>query len=152
MELTRYEELLDEVFSYGLEIVEIDLGGDCGYCYDETIYINKYSTETTKFCILSEELGHYFTTTGDITYLNSSGNVHQEHRARDWSYSKIISPESIVTCILNGAISIQDLTYELSVSEEFLLEAIDFYKRKYGVYYVGKTHLLTFNPLNIIPY
>ncbi|MBY0756948.1 ImmA/IrrE family metallo-endopeptidase [Clostridium sardiniense] len=151
MELTRYEELLDETYSYGIKVIETNLGGDCGYCYDETIYINEYSTETTKFCILSEELGHYFTTTGDITYLNSS-NIYQENRARYWSYSKIISPESIITCILNGAISIQDLTSELSVSEDFLLEAIDFYKRKYGVYYVGKTHLLTFSPLNIIPY
>lgn len=152
MELTNYEILLDEIYSYGLEVVELDLCGDYGYCYDETIYININSSETTKYCILSEELGHYFTTTGDITYLNSSSNIHQEHRARTWSYNRIISPENIIDSILKGSNSLQDLAENLSVNEEFLLEAIEFYKRKYGLYYVGKKYLLTFSPLNVIPY
>ncbi|WP_338631496.1 ImmA/IrrE family metallo-endopeptidase [Clostridium baratii] len=152
MELTNYEKLLDEAYSYGLEVVEADLGGDCGYCYDETIYINRNSTETYKYCVLSEEIGHYFTTTGDITYLNSSSNIHQEYRARTWSYNKIISPDNIINSILKGSNSLQDLVEDLSVNEEFLLEAIEFYQRKYGLYYVGEKYLLTFSPLNVIPY
>lgn len=150
--LTKYEKLLDEAYSYGIEVIELNLGGDCGYCYDETIYININSTETIKYCILSEELGHYFTTVGDITCLNIDANVHQEYQARTWSYDKIISPDNIINSILNGATSFQDLAEDLDVNEKFLLEAIEFYERKYGVYYVSEKYLLTFSPLNIIPY
>lgn len=152
MYLTNYEKLLDEAYSYGLEVIEVDLGGDCGYCYDETIYINSNSTEINKYCILSEELGHYFTTTGDISYLNNSSDMHQERKARIWSYDKILSPDNIIDSILKGSNSLQNLAEDLSVNEDFLLEAIEFYKRKYGLYYVGKKYLLTFSPLNIIPY
>lgn len=152
MELTKYEQLLDEASSYGLEVIELDLGGDCGYCYDNTIYINIGSTETTKYCILSEELGHYFTTAGDITSLNSNNDIRQEYRARNWSYSKIITPDAIIMSILNGANSLYDLANDLNINQKFLLEAIEFYQKKYGLYYVGEKYLLTFSPLNIISY
>lgn len=46
--------------------------------------------ETEKYEILSEELGHFFTSYGDITNLSDIGNIKQENRARRWSYETTV--------------------------------------------------------------
>lgn len=99
-----------------------------------------------------EELGHFNLTVGDITDQNDLNNRKQESIARRWSYEKLISPEDIINAIISGIDNIYDLAEILNVTEDFLIKSIEHYKKKYGVYYVGETHLLTFEPLNIISF
>ena len=108
--------------------------------------------ECEKLCVLYEELGHFNLTVGDITDQSDLNNRKQESIARRWSYEKLISPEDIINAIISGIDNIYDLAEILNVTEDFLIQSIEHYKKKYGIYYVGKTHLLTFEPLNIINY
>ena len=72
--------------------------------------------------------------------------------ARKDCYEKLITPECIIKAILSGTDNIYELSEILSVPESFLLDTIKHYRKKYGIYYVGKTHLLTFEPLNVIDF
>lgn len=150
MMLSKYEILLDKVYNYGIDVFELDLVGDCGYCYNDVIFINKNSSEVTKYCILSEELGHYLKTVGDITNLEQTSNMKQEIVARRWSIDNLLTPDKIISVLLSGVSNKYELLDELYITDSFLDEAIQYYKNKFGIYYVGETHLLVFEPLHIV--
>ena len=54
--------------------------------------------ETEKACVLAEELGHHYTTVGDIIDQKESENRKQERRARIWAYHEMISLSDLVDC------------------------------------------------------
>lgn len=150
--MTEYEKLLDEVHQLGITVLEVDVctKKDFGLYLDNIIIINSNMTDTQKYCILAEELGHHFTIASDISDLTKTENIQKELKGRKIACEKLISPDTIINSILSGANNLYELSEDLGVTENFLLEAINHYKQKYGIYYVGKTHLLTFEPLNII--
>lgn len=150
--MSNYENLISLAYSYGIKVIESDLGIDkpFGKCIGDLIIINNRVNECERLCVLYEELGHFNLTVGDITDQNNFNNKKQESIARRWSYEKLISPEDIINSILSGVDNIYDLSETLNVTEDFLIQSINYYKNKYGLYYVGKTHLLTFEPLNVI--
>ena len=152
--MSNYENLISLAHSKGINIIESDLGIDkpFGKCIGNLIIINNRVNECEKLCVLYEELGHFNLTVGDITDQNDLNNRKQESIARRWSYEKLISPEDIFNAIISGIDNIYDLAEILNVTEDFLIKSIEHYKKKYGVYYVGETHLLTFEPLNIISF
>lgn len=150
--MTKYENLLNELHLLGIKVLEVDVctKKEFGLYLDNIIIINSNMNETQKYCVLAEELGHHFTISSDISDLTKTENIKKELKGRKVACEKLISPESIINSILSGANNIYELSEDLGVTENFLLEAINHYKQKYGIYYVGKTHLLTFEPLNII--
>lgn len=152
--MSNYENLISLAHSKGINVIESDLGIDkpFGKCIGNLIIINNRVNECEKLCVLYEELGHFNLTVGDITDQSDLNNRKQEYIARRWSYEKLISPEDIINAIISGIDNIYDLAEILNVTEDFLIQSIEHYKKKYGIYYVGKTHLLTFEPLNIINY
>ena len=152
--MSNYENLISLAHSKGINIIESDLGIDkpFGKCIGNLIIINNRVNECEKLCVLYEELGHFYLTVGDITDQNDLNNRKQESIARRWSYEKLISPEDIINAIISGIDNIYDLAEILNVTEDFLIKSIEHYKKKYGIYYVGETHLLTFEPLNIISF
>lgn len=150
MKLSKYEELLEKASSYGIEVFELDLIGDCGYCYNDVIFINKNSSETAKYCILSEEISHYLKTLGDITNLKEISNTKQEIIARRWSIENLLTPDKIINLLLSGVSNTYELSEELHITESLLKEALQYYKNKFGIYYVGENNLLVFEPLHLV--
>lgn len=55
---------------------------DCGYYGDNIAFINKTSTNACKYYIVAEELGHHFTSTGNILDQHNHNNIRQEMKAR----------------------------------------------------------------------
>lgn len=148
----NYENLLIEADKLGVIVKEFKLRTVDGKCYGNRIAINSSLTQEEKACVLAEELSHYLFTVGDITDQTNPSNRKHELIARRKSYEKLVTPEDLINSILSGVDAIYDLAEKLDVTEEVLIECIKHYKRKYGVYYVGKTHLLTFEPLNVIDF
>ncbi|BDR86085.1 ImmA/IrrE family metallo-endopeptidase [Clostridium tetani] len=142
-----YDTLLDEAFNNDIMVKEIDLKTKDGLCYGNRIAINKnLTTNKEKRCILAEELGHFYTTVGDITDQSNIVNLKQEVRARRWSYEKLIGIIDLVNAYNNGARDKYTLADYLNVTEEFLEEAINYYKTKYGLYYEIDNYLIYFEP------
>lgn len=92
-----------------------------------TIGIHKNIVSDTKkyISILAEELGHHFTSIGDlsaecITYTQKLNRSRQERRARMWAANYLISDEEINVAILQNICSIYALSIHFNVTAEII--------------------------------
>lgn len=79
----NYEDLLNEYADEDLIIKEKPLQSSHGRIYNNRIAIRHDMSSVDKTCTLAEELGHYYTTTGDIIDQEDTSNRKQEYRARN---------------------------------------------------------------------
>lgn len=103
-----------------------------GLYYDSCIAIEKSLSSVEKACVLAEEIGHHYTTEGNILDLSKSENRKQERKARAWAYNEQIGLMGIINAYKERCNSIFDIADFLGVSEGFLREAICYYTEKYG--------------------
>lgn len=146
-----YEQLLDVADLDGLAVKEHPLINHNGLIKGKRIAIRKnIPTQAEKSCVLAEELGHHYTTTGDIIDQSKTENRKQERKARLWAYNKMITLEKLVAAKVAGCRNRYEIAEYLEVSEEFLQEAVNTYKEIYsaGCHQYGD-YLICFNPLNI---
>ena len=142
-----YEELRGKYPS--INIIEMDLSeikNLKGLCIDDNIAIEKSMLPSEKSCILAEELGHYYTTYGNILDQTDIGNRKQELRARMWAYDRQIGLLGIIRCFEAGCQSQSEMAEFLDVTEEFLKEALERYRQKYGVYTSIDQYIIYFEP------
>lgn len=146
--MITYEKLLQEADGGGIEVKEIAFISDIKglYCDNHIRINNKIETDIEKSCILAEELGHYYTSTGDILKQNDVRNRKQELRARAWGYDKKIGLIGIVQAFENHCQNRFEMAEFLGVTEEFLQEAIDYYKCKHGKYANIDNYIIFFIP------
>ena len=147
-----YERLLSEAFDNGLTVKEKVFKSKAkGLCRGNVIGINKnITTSVSKRCVLSEELGHYFTTVGDITDQTKIENRKQELKARRWGYEKLVPIQLLAEAINYKVQSQHELAEYLDVTEGFLLEAIKYYKEKYGLYCHFNEYTICFELLRLM--
>lgn len=101
--------------------------------------------------VLAEELGHYFTSTGnniDVTNYFEKIKVDKcEKKAIQWAYTHLVTFEDLIDAFSAGARTVYELSEFIGVSEKFLLDAINFYKDKYGTEYITlDNYAITFVP------
>lgn len=143
----NYTELLIEADNLSLITKEKPLRAHDGRIKGKRIAIRKdIRTTTEKACVLAEELGHYHTTVGDILNQNDTGNRKQELRARLWGYNKLIGLSGIISCYRAGCRNLYEMAEHLEVTEEFLKEALNCYKSKYGVFTRIDNYVIYFEP------
>lgn len=142
----NYEELLLESDSEDLIIKEKSLPGYKGRIYKNRIAIHKSLSTTEKACILAEELGHHYTTVGDILDQSDIGNRKQEQRARLWAYNKMTGLMGIVDAYNHHCQDLSESAEYLGVTEEFLKEALTYYKSKYGTSVNVDNYTIFFEP------
>ena len=116
--LAEYDELLD--------ITERKMLHE-GLYADGCIWVNKNLPTARKTCILAEEIGHYFTSSGDILDTKKPDNLKQELRARKWAYNKVVPVERIVEAAGKGNVTLWDMAEYLDVDEEFLRDCLMHY-------------------------
>ncbi len=142
-----YEELLMEADSSGITVKELPLQSGDGRCMGCRIAIREdISTFTKKAGVLAEELGHCYTTVGNILDQNCVNNYKQELRARLWAYNKQIGLSGLIKGYQNHCQNLHELAECLDVTEEFLVDALDCYKEKYGTSVKYKGHTIIFEP------
>jgi len=146
----EYERLLKEAEELDVVIKEAHLITNKGLCKGNRIAISKtIKTNIEKYCVLAEELGHYKLTVGDITDQTKIENRRQEKRARNWGYEKLIDIISLVNAFNAGTRNRYEVAEYLNVTEEFLQEALEHYKEKYGLWYEVDGYLVCFEPLQV---
>ena len=130
----NYETLLDEAVNNGLIVKEKPLKSSDGRIKGNKIAIRQdIKTTVEKTCVLAEELGHHYTSVGKIIDMSDFQNRKQERQARVWGYNKLIGLTGIVNAYKRGCQDIHEMAEFLDVTEEYLKEAIDCYRDKYGV-------------------
>lgn len=129
-----YEEM--QILHDDLNIVEMDLSevsGLKGLYVNGHIAINAKMSDIEKACVLAEELGHHYTSVGNILDMTSAANRKQEHQARLWAYNKQIGLFGLVRAFEHGCQNRFEIAEYLEVTEEFLEECIECYRNKYGI-------------------
>jgi len=142
-----YDDLLIEADRLNITVKEIDMIGYGGFCYGDLIAINKaLDTDNKKMCVLAEELGHYIMTAGDITDQCRVENRKQELLARKWGYEHIVSLVGLIEAFEYGARDPFETSEFLGVTEEYLQDCIESYKRKYGFMHQIEPYIIYFEP------
>lgn len=130
--MLTYDDMLVEADSNNLITKEKPLKAHKGLIDGRNIAIKRDMTEKEKKCVMAEELGHYYTGTGDILDQSSVSNRKQEIRGRVYAYEKLIGLHGIIDAYKNNCRNVYESAKQLEVTEEFLEEVLLYYKSKYG--------------------
>lgn len=142
-----YEELLKEADSMGLIVKEKPLQSGDGRIFNNKIAIRKdIPTQTEKACVLAEELGHHCTSSGNIIDQNIVFNRQQELRARMYGYNLNVGLMGIAKAFETGCRNLYEMAEFLGVTEEYLKDAIECYRKKYGIFVAVDNYLIYFEP------
>ena len=151
--MNAYEYLEDSACKDGIDIVnrKFNSSNIKGLYCDGTVALNsQIETSNERACVLAEELGHHHTSVGVIVDLSSSQNRKQERQARIWAYNNRIGLYGLIRAYEQGCKSRYEVAEFLEVTEEFLEEAINTYREKYGVYTTIDNYIIYFIPQLII--
>lgn len=145
--MNRYEALLDEACEEGLTVKEKPLRASNGRIKGNRIAIRK-DIETTKekACVLAEELGHHYTSVGNILDMTDIQNRKQERQARLNGYNRMIGLMGIIRAYEYGCKNRHEIAEYLEVTEEYLEEALSCYRDKYGAYTTISEYYIIFIP------
>lgn len=142
-----YEQLLAHSDEAGLVVREKPLKYNDGRIKGNRIAIRQnIETQKEKACVLAEELGHHYTSAGNILDLEKPENIKQERRARMWAYNEQIGLIGIINAYKRGCRNIHEMAEYLDVTEEFLQDALEAYRSKYGHYVNVDNYTVYFEP------
>lgn len=142
-----YEELQIEYMDVPVAELDLsDISGLKGLYYNGYIAVDRNLSNISKACVLAEELGHHYTTVGNILDQSSVSNRKQELRARMWAYNKMIGLMGIIHCYEYGCQTLCEMAEYLEVTEEFLSEALERYRQKYGEFVSVDNYIIYFIP------
>ena len=143
--MCNYEKLLHDASMIGLEVKEIQFESDAkGLCKGQKIGIRKDLSDAKKACVLAEEIGHYYTTVGNILNQKNTENRKQEIKARKWAVDKMLTIEDVFEATEHPCSNLFEIAEYLEVTEEFLLEALEIFKKRYGHSYTYKGKTIIF--------
>lgn len=155
--INTYEKLITNAH---VEEIIIDenatlLEDEDGYYAETTlgnvILLNK-NLETTieRKCTLVEELGHHYTSYGNITDLSKVENRKQELKARRWGYERLVPLGKLIEAYKYGCRNRYEISNYIEVTEQFLEETILHYSHKYGICVEIDKYVIYFNPLGVM--
>ena len=147
----NYEQLLTAADQEGLLVKEQPLTEHDGLIRGSHIAIRKdIETQAEKSCVLAEEIGHYRTSSGNILDQNKEESRKQEYRARLYGYNLKIGLTGLISAYEAGCENLCEMAEYLDATEEYLKEAIDCYKSKYGLCTSIDNYIIYFEPLAVI--
>jgi len=142
-----YDKLIIDADAQGVIVKEKPLEAHDGRIKGNKIAIRtSISTRREKACVLAEELGHYFYTSGDIIDQSSTQNRKQELLARVKAYNHMVGLTGIVRSYEHGCRSLYEMAEYLEVTETFLADALGAYRLKYGEGAAIDNYYIAFEP------
>ena len=148
-----YEQLLTTADQDGLLVKEKKLAKHDGLLNGRRIAIRKnIATQAEKSCVLAEELGHHYTSSGDILDQTDVMNQKQEYRARLYGYNLKIGLTGLIRAYEAGCRNLYEMAEFLDATEEYLREAIRCYRSKYGVCAAVDNYVIYFEPFAVMKF
>lgn len=149
----NYEQLLTAADQEGLAVKEHPLTDHDGLLRGNRIAIRKdIEAQAEKSCVLAEELGHHYTTSGNILDQKDIMNRKQEYRARLYGYNLKVGLTGLIRGYEEGCQNLYEMAECLDVTEEYLQAAIDCYHAKYGQYTAVDNYMINFEPFAVMKF
>ena len=149
--MRRYEELLMQCEIEVTETQRVPRGFD-GWYQDNEIFIRPSLSETRKAEVLYEELAHHKLTYGNILDQSKWINRKFENYAKRHGYEAALPLRIIVEAHHYGVSNLYELAQYVQLSEEYVLEILEHYRNKHGIYIRYGTYLIQFEPLRVFKY
>ena len=146
--LTATELLEQEAYDQHIPVDYIKFNSNRinGLYIDGSIAIRAGMTTSKTADTLAEELEHHYTTVGNILDQHDTNARKQERIARLRAYDRRIGLTGIIKGYLQHCQNRYELAECLGVSEEFLKEALECYKEKYGYSIELNGYIIIFEP------
>ena len=146
-----YEQLLTVADQEGLLVKEHSLINHDGLISGRRIAIRRnIETQAGKSCVLAEEIGHHCTSSGDILDQTDIMHRKQEYRARFYGYNLKIGLSGLIRAYEAGCRNIFEMAEFLDATEEYLREAIQCYRSKYGICVAVDNYIIYFKPFVVM--
>lgn len=128
----RKEELMKRhpKFTFYLRTDMPDCEG--GLIYDNDVYINQHHSVEEQTGYVAEELGHAYTTIGDISELKNRADKRQERQARRWGMNQLVSPKDLVKFAEDSQTTVYEVAEDLEITPEYLLDGLQNIREQYG--------------------
>lgn len=150
--MSRYEQLLAENEHIKIKDTHSLPDGYSGFYKDGIILIDKDLSETRKAEVLYEELAHHKLTYGNILDQSKWINRKFENYAKRHGYEAALPLRIIVEAHHYGVSNLYELAQYVQLSEEYVLEILEHYRNKHGIYIRYGTYLIQFEPLRVFKY
>ncbi|CCO11332.2 conserved hypothetical protein [Carnobacterium maltaromaticum LMA28] len=108
------------------------------FIIDTDIYINKNNSYENIIGNIAEELGHYETSVGDLSILDTIEKQQQEKRARQYGYRYLVSLDELITCYKLGLTEYWEIAEFLEITPKYLWSSINYYKDAHGLIFDHK--------------
>ena len=146
-----YEQFMTVADQEGLLVKEHSLINHDGLISGRRIAIRRnIETQAGKSCVLAEEIGHHCTSSGDILDQTDIMHRKQEYRARFYGYNLKIGLSGLIRAYEAGCRNIFEMAEFLDATEEYLREAIQCYRSKYGICVAVDNYIIYFEPFAVM--
>ncbi|UAS05277.1 ImmA/IrrE family metallo-endopeptidase [Staphylococcus pseudintermedius] len=145
----KYEELL--IQNNSIPIIETNRLPEfqSGLYINGQIFIKDDISTHQKHAVLAEEIAHYKYTYGNILDQSNMLNRKFELKARRLANESVITLRGLINAFNYGVQNIYDLATYFEVTKDFVLDAIQHYKQKYGLRTRYGKYIIEFEPLII---
>ncbi len=153
--MTKKEELEQLAFEEGVPVDYVNFRSErlSGLYIDGSVALKSGMTSTKTADTLAEELGHHYTTVGNILDQTNLEARKQERAARIWAYNLRIPLLDLVKAYKAHCRNTFEMAEYLDVSEDTLKEALEFYRQKYGTGTMVGDYYIRFEPhLDVFEY
>ena len=150
--MSRYEQLLTENEHIKIRDTHSLPDGYSGFYNDGIILIDKNLPETRKAEVLYEELAHHKLTYGNILDQSKWINRKFESYARRHGYEAALPLRIIVEAHHYGVSNLYELAQYVQLSEDHVLEILEYYKTKHGLTTRYGKYVIQFEPLRVFEY
>ena len=153
--MTKKEELEQLAFEEGVPVDYVNFRSErlSGLYIDGSVALKSGMTSTKTADTLAEELGHHYTTVGNILDQTNLEARKQERAARIWAYNLRIPLLDLVKAYKAHCRNTIEVAEYLDVSEDTLKEALEFYRQKYGIGVMVGDYYIRFEPhLDVFEY
>lgn len=148
--MQQFEKLMAEIPNVQIMYDKYMPKGLSGVYEPNIIRLNNRNDYYKNVEVLAEEIGHHYTSYGDITDYSSIDSMKQEHRARRYAIKLIMPLEKLIECYEQGIWGDKyEMCTRLEITPAYFDKAVEDYKRQFGAYVKYGKYLITFEPLNI---
>ena len=137
--MNEYDTLADKIEARGIEVIESPTITQYGvdglwknYNNKDYIFINPNLSRNEKISVLSEEYGHYLTSSGIQMDYNDPETAKSEHQARLIAAGNIVTLDSITSVLSDDSMTFNDIANEVDVKPEILKDAFDYFRKVFG--------------------
>lgn len=154
--MDRFEALEDIAAQEDILVVTTHIPRNLRGCYvapddkQAVIALSDALESEERLPVMAEEVGHHFTSSGNLCRVCSHEYERQEYRARGWGYRCVLPLDQIGDAYVACDANAPSMSEYLSVPASYLENAISYYRGKHGVSHSTERFNYRFEPYFVV--